>query len=94
MNHQKKVISLILISTLCSLIICQLNIIFTVVIDVFVFGFYVLMKSVFEAVVMNQTDIKNEVMEYNNKIKMTRERIEQKNMSNKIVSMPSSSSIS
>lgn len=93
MNHQKKVISLILISTLCSLIICQLNVIFTFIIDVFVFGFYVLMKSVFEAAAMNQVDIKDEVAKYKNKIKETQDKIERRNMGNKIVSMPSSSSV-
>lgn len=93
MNHQKKVISLILISTLCSLVICQLNVIFTFIIDVFVFGFYVLMKSVFEAAAMNQVDIKDEVAKYKNKIKETQDKIERRNMGNKIVSMPSSSSV-
>lgn len=68
MKHQHRVFLLLWISTLCSIIICRKNLLYTLLLDIFVFGLYLIIKSTFDALPNNQKDVEDEIKDYKNEI--------------------------
>lgn len=76
MKQQSRVFILIVLSTLCSLIICRLSLPVALIIDLFVFCSYVVLKSVFEALMNNESEMMDEIKEYRNMIENLRNDIQ------------------
>lgn len=75
MKLQTKVFLLIVLSTLCTIIICRQSIFVALIIDFFVFCMFVLLKSVAEALSNNQAEVSDEIKIYSRKISQLREKL-------------------